>query len=265
METLSEIWTDLGLVARVISLKGRNDRENHARENAKSVGLPIEFFFAEKHPKGGTYGCFDSHQQVCKQSLERNEKMLFVLEDDFEATEELFTQSGINALKECIEFVKTRNDWDIMYLGVLPNIWFEKSIRVGKYIYRMKPWACTHAMIVSQNYMKEIVNWKFVEEAGKDAYDWRHRKNQRAYSFHPQAFKQYESPSDIRNVQLSVPGFMRDLPLNLASWYALNIGSSLGQSMCVLFVGALTLSMAKSSLKHNSEFAQRVIKNSIKK
>lgn len=265
METVSELWAKLGLVGRVISLKGRSDRESHARENAKTIGLPIDFFFAERHPKGGTYGCFDSHQQVCRQALQRGDKMLLVLEDDFEATEELFTESGVKALRESIEFVLTRSDWDIMYLGVLPNIWIEKSQRVGKYIYKLKPWACTHAMIVNENYMKEIVTWKFLETAGKDAYDWRHRKCERAFAFHPQAIKQYDSPSDIRNVQLSVPAVFRDLPINLASWYALNIGSSLGQSVCVLLVGALTITMAKSSMKHNSEFAQKVLKNSIAK
>jgi GR25 family glycosyltransferase involved in LPS biosynthesis len=178
METLEQLWSRLGLVARVITLKGRTDREKHARESASKVKLPIEFFFAERHPKGGTQGCFDSHQQVCQKALDRGDKMVFILEDDFEATAELDTEKGKRALRESIEFVKTRNDWDIMYLGVLPNIWFEKSHRVGSHVYRMKPWACTHAMIVSEKYMKEIVTWKF-NESGKDAYDWRHRKNEK--------------------------------------------------------------------------------------
>jgi hypothetical protein len=186
--------------------------------------------------------------------------MALILEDDFEATIELNSVKGRKALRESIEFVKSRTDWDIMYLGVLPNIWFEKSTRVGNHVYKLKPWACTHAMIVSSKYMKEIVSWKF-NESGKDAYDWRHRKNENSYSFHPQAFKQYDSPSDIRNVQIPAPNFMRDLPLNLTSWYALNIGASLGQSVCVMVVGALTLSMAKSSAKHNGEFASKTLEN----
>lgn len=257
-ERLGALWDKLGLRAKVITLRGRSDREVHARAAAERVGLAIDFFYAERHPKGGTAGCFDSHQRVCREALAAGEKRVLVLEDDFDPTDELFHEEGCKALKEAIDFVHARDDWHIVYLGVLPNVWCEKSVRVGKFMYRLRPWACTHAMILSEAYMRQVASWTFVEE-GKDAYDWRHRSCEHAYAFHPQAFKQYESPSDIRATQLPAPPVLRDMPLNVASWYALNIGVSLGHALCVLTVAALVGSLASSSSRHNDTFAKRTL------
>jgi GR25 family glycosyltransferase involved in LPS biosynthesis len=262
LDKLTEIWDRLGLVGKVINLRDRTDRAEHAIKSAKSIGLPIEFYYADKHPEGGVAGCFESHQNVCRDALLRGERRLLVLEDDFEGTEEILKEEGIAALKEAVDFVTTRDDWSIVYLGVLPNIWFEKSERVGPHMYRMKPWACTHAMIVNEAYMKEIVQWKFTRY-GKDAYDWRHRKCERAFAFHPQAIKQFDSPSDIRT-QMPTPTFLRDLPLNAASWYALNIGISLGHALAVFACIAVIMSFtAADSKTANKKYATKTLERGI--
>jgi hypothetical protein len=264
IEVLRELWTKLNLKGQVINLRGREDRAEHAKKAAHSIGLDIEFYFADKHPLGGAAGCFESHQNVCRRALDSGAKRVLVLEDDFEATDELFTEDGTKALKEAIDFVNSREDWSIVYLGVLPNIWFEKSVRVGKHMYRMKPWACTHAMILNESYMKDVVTWKYSVE-GKDAYDWRHRKCKDAYAFHPQALKQFDSPSDIPHTQVPAPAFLRDLPINAASWYALNVGVSLGHTLAVFAVIAVTMSMTSNAQKENARYATQTLQKSISK
>jgi hypothetical protein len=255
MERYQLLWEKLGVKGNVINLRGREDRALSAKQGAELIGLPLQFHTFDRHPDGGTAGCFDSHQKVCRKILESGQKFGLILEDDFGPTVELLTDEGYKALKEAINFILTSKDWSIVYFGVLPNIWFEKSVRTGKHLYKMKPWACTHAMVLSESYMKKVINWSF-GGTGKDAYDWRHRKCESAYAFHPQAFKQIESSSDIRSNQMQVSGPIRDLPVNLASWYALNIGASLGQTLCVFGVIVATMSMTSSD-NHYKTLAKR--------
>ena len=131
-----------------------------------------------------------------------------------------------------------------MYLGVLPNI-FQHSELVGKYCYKLKPWSSTHAMIVNEKYMKKIVSWTWREDI-KDAYDARHRTCEEAYATHPIIFRQFDSPSDIRSSQTHAPNYIRDLPVHIAGWYAVNIGTGLPHfSMLLLIILFITYYISK--------------------
>lgn len=255
-------WASIGVKPKVISLKSREDRQLHAQESAAKLGLEIDFFLAERHPGGGAHGCFDSHIKVCQDAIMKQQKRVFILEDDFEGTDELLNGSGSPALEEAIAFINSTDDWDILYLGVLPNIWSETSERKGKYMYKCKPWSCTHAMIINEDYMKKMSEWTFGEK-GKDAIDWRHRKCERAYSFHPQAMKQCESPSDIRASQIPAPHFIRDMPVNSASWYARNVGYSMGKLLAISGISVLTFAMGRASVGQNKEFATKKLSEGI--
>ena len=258
-DRLAAAWERLGLTAQVITLSSRPDRAEHVQSAAGSVSLPYELFQVERHPSGGTQGCFESHVALCRRALERGQRMMLVLEDDFEPTlDVLGTEAGVRALEELVDFVSTRIEWDLMYLGVMPNIWTEKSTRTGRQLYRLHPWACTHAYVINTDYMHEVAGWTF-KQSGHDAIDWRYRECRRAYACHPQVFKQYESPSDIRSVQLPVPAFLRDVPVNAASWYALNVGASLSQTLLVLSVGAVMLSLRRSSAAQNGMLARHAL------
>jgi hypothetical protein len=253
-------WKSIGVKPTVITLKSRVDRQDHAIKSAAKMGLDIDFFLAERHPGGGAHGCFDSHIKVCQAAIMKQQKRVFILEDDFEATDELM--NGSASLEEGIAFINSSDDWDILYLGVLPNIWSESSERIGKYMYKCKPWSCTHAMIINEGYMKKMSEWTF-GETGKDAIDWRHRTCERAYSFHPQAIKQCESPSDIRATQIPAPNFIRDMPVNSASWYARNVGYSIGKLLAISCVSVLTFAMGRASVNQNKEFAIQKLKEGI--
>ena len=103
--------------------------------------------------------------------------------------------------------------------------------------------------------MKIASQWTF-KENGKDAIDWRFRSCRRAYTIHPQAFNQNNSPSDIEHFQTPAPTWFRHIPASAASWYALNVGFSVSQILLVLFVVFLISWMTSSK---NRDFANRVL------
>jgi len=252
-------WAKLGLSARVITLRSRSDRALHVDQAAHAAGMPYTLFQVDRHPSGGTRGCFESHVSLCREALSRGDRAMLVLEDDFDPTSEfLNSEQGLEALEELVHFVTTRRDWDLMFLGVLPNIWTANSERVGRRVYKLAPWACTHAYIISEPYMRIVAHWTFKQD-GPDAIDWRFRSCPRAYAVHPQIFKQYDSPSDIRSLQLPAPAFLRDLPVNAASWYALHVGASLAQTAVVVWAAAVMLSLARSTAGQHKSLARAAL------
>jgi hypothetical protein len=257
-------WDRLGVRGQVITLKHRDDRAAHVAEAATAAGLPYDLFRVERHPNGGSQGCFESHVALARRASASGAPYHLVFEDDFEPTAELLTsEAAASALEEAVAFATTSTDWDIIFLGVVPNVWSARSQRAGKHLYRTQPWACTHAYIMSAAYAREVGSWRFRVD-GKDAIDWRYRDCPRAFAFHPQAFKQYESPSDIRNVQLPVPAFLRDTPINMLSWYALNVGISLLQALAIIGVASMMLALGRSSSTKNARFARRLLARTAK-
>jgi hypothetical protein len=236
---LKHLWARLGLTARVINLESRKDRQLLAMKHAGEIGLPIEFYFA-KPVSNGIRGCFESHQNVCRQALERGEKRVLILEDDFLPTKSLFTQVGIKALSEAIEFALSSESWNIIYLGVIPNVWTKSSERIGQHLFKIFPYAQTHAMILSESYMKEVVSWKFTGLA----YDWMHRKTERVFAIYPQAFTQAESISNItssRTFQIGIPLTIIDSLSNAANWYALHVGEKLSLVLFMITIFVLMI------------------------
>lgn len=47
-----------------ITLETLPQRRIHAQSVFDMHGIPARFFTAQLHPKGGRYGCFDSHAQL---------------------------------------------------------------------------------------------------------------------------------------------------------------------------------------------------------
>ena len=225
---MDSLFRSLQCTPVVISLRTRSDRHAHVEKAAQECGLgKIDMLLVDKHSVSGAQGCFESHVQLAKMQVQKNIPHQLVLEDDFAGTDELLkTAKGLKSLRAAITFVQHRKDWDLFYLGVLPNVWTEFTERQNEYVYRMTPYACTHAYIISLEYAKEVATWTW-NRTNKDAIDWRYRSCKKAFVCHPQIFKQAESPSDINHFTIPVPLFARDFPLNLASWYGLNVGHPL--------------------------------------
>lgn len=89
------------------------ERKKHAKYYFDKLNIPATFLSVSKHEKGGIYGCFDSHIKIIKHAYENNYNNILVFEDDFIPTPSYNNE----LLKECIDFMKNNEEWDIFYLG----------------------------------------------------------------------------------------------------------------------------------------------------
>ena len=96
-----------------INLDISHDRRKHAERYFEKLNIPARFFFAQKHPKGGMYGCFDSHIQILFDAYERDLNNILVFEDDFLPS----SSYSQELLLKAINFMQTNDDWDIFHLG----------------------------------------------------------------------------------------------------------------------------------------------------
>ena len=223
---INKMWHKLN-VPRVISLYDRKDRQDQVFEESKKLGMKIMFHLVYKNTESGKRGCFESHVNLCK--LNMHEKYLFILEDDFELNDDIIINE---ILVEVITFMEKNNNWDLLYLGVLPNFWSANSYRQSKHIFKTVPFACTHAYFISQKYMQEVSTWTY----NNKAIDVMYRECKNAYAVYPQIFKQRESKSDIVHFVTPCPAFLRDVPVNFSNWYAHNVGVSLLNVIFVLIL-----------------------------
>ena len=224
-------------VPQVISLYDRKDRQSQVIEQSKQLGLKINFNLVEKDKESGKKGCFESHVNLCK--LHMHQKYMFVLEDDFELNvqdENILKE----ALEEAYQFIQ-KKDWDLLYLGVLPNFWSANSYKQSNHIFKTVPFACTHAYFISQTYMQEVATWKYSNKA----IDVMYRECKNAYAIYPQIFKQRESKSDIVHFITPCPAFFKDVPVNFSNWYAHNVGVSLINILFVLLLISFILKYRK--------------------
>jgi hypothetical protein len=232
--------------AHVITLRSRPDRSLHVEEAASAMDLNYSLHVVDKHDNGAI-GCFESHVNLVKSGAR------FIMEDDFEPTAEFFTERGQDAFKEMMDLVSNANDWDIFYLGFIPDILYSSSERAGKRIYKIRSWACTQAYIISDRFAREVSQWVWNGEP----IDVRYRRAI-SYSVHPQLVKQYDSPSDIRVQGFNIP-LLRDVPQSFSSWWAMHVGVPLVHLAFALGIIVLLWCISKS---HES-IARRVLRRSL--
>ena len=100
-----------------INLKYRKDRYNSSLNTFKKLKINnIKYFIANKHPKGGRYGCFDSHIKIIYNAYINNYNYILIFEDDVKIAK---YYNNI-LLNKSINFMKNNNNWDIFYLGYYP-------------------------------------------------------------------------------------------------------------------------------------------------
>jgi glycosyl transferase family 25 len=88
-----------------INLRSRPDRRQYMTSLLNKLEIPCRFHTVTKHPKGGRYGCFESHIQVIQECYNKGDKYIIVLEDDI-----VPSQSYSKTLfKHAIQFMKSHN------------------------------------------------------------------------------------------------------------------------------------------------------------
>ena len=73
-----------------ISLRSRHDRQEHMKQVFTKLGIldRVKFWLVDKHPKGGIYGCFESHFNVW--SKHGIKDYLCIFEDDIDGDPAIF-------------------------------------------------------------------------------------------------------------------------------------------------------------------------------
>ena len=172
-----------------INLNTRDDRYKSSKKIFEKYDVPVQYFRVNKHPKGGTYGCFDSHIKIIRKAYYEGAERVLIFEDDITPTDYLTP----NHLEKAINFMENE-DWDLFYLGALPNIRSYKSYSTNySGIYRLRG-ICTHAYIVNRKTMKQLINLKYEGTA----IDYYYINNfDKSYALYPTLFFQGLSESDI--------------------------------------------------------------------
>jgi GR25 family glycosyltransferase involved in LPS biosynthesis len=155
-----------------INLDISTERRQHAQHYFDKLGIPARFFTAKKHPRGGMYGCFDSHIQVLKEAYDKGLNNILVFEDDFLPTASYSEEK----LQSAIDFMKSNDEWDIMHLGysfIKDDQNGLSSIFAGKYctpdIVKYNPFFA-QALCYSRKAMKTIIE-NYTESIGVVHYD----------------------------------------------------------------------------------------------
>lgn len=154
-----------------INLRSREDKYEYSEELFEKLDIPVRFYIADKHKKGGLYGCFDSHIKVIQEAYDDGLDSILIFEDDVKPTPH-YSES---IMKQVVKFLKS-NEWDIMYLGAGPfnyvyysPLSFINAPFVDKNILKYNP-LFTHAYAVSREGMQKILN-RYHDFIGKEHYD----------------------------------------------------------------------------------------------
>lgn len=97
----------------VITLKERTDRQNHIVNLLRKLNIPFEFYYTERHPRGGVIGCFSSHVNVQMIALQRGYKNALIFEDDIIPT----PSYDPKIIAHIGSFMQTHPNWEMIQLG----------------------------------------------------------------------------------------------------------------------------------------------------
>lgn len=177
--------------AYCINLKTRKDRLRQAKRVFKQIDFNPEYHIVDKHPVSGAQGCFESHISVITDAYNKGYERCVIFEDDI-----VLTTKDKKEIKEaldiCLDFITRNNTWEIFYLGVLPDIRYNKSQRVCKGVYKLQG-LCTHAYVIHRRLMEKMIGMRYVGVAIDNVY----KHLPECYALYPSLFFQGLSTSDL--------------------------------------------------------------------
>lgn len=143
-----------------ISLRENETQRREMDENLNQVGLKVNHFIADRHPKGSKYGCFHSHRQIMRDALDAGHHHILVLEDDATPNTSRWTA-------EVLDEIERAKAFDCLYLGAIP-IPFARYQPIDSFQYLFKSeflfnWG-SHAYIVPRHTMQKIASSPFTGE-----------------------------------------------------------------------------------------------------
>jgi GR25 family glycosyltransferase involved in LPS biosynthesis len=134
-----------------INLKSRPDRLHHSKEQFKRASIDnVYYHIVDKSPKGGRYGCYESHLAVYKKALGQGQKYALIFEDDF-----IINVDDVNlALSRAFRCMKIDRKWNIIKLQATGVIDIVECVDDG--IFRCNV-LHTRCYMISKRAMKRFV------------------------------------------------------------------------------------------------------------
>ena len=135
--------------AYYITLVDRPDRAKKFEAWAKKPGAPwsavmtnIVPFVAERHERGGDYGCWLSHITVMRMALDAGKDYALIFEDDAMPTASAESQQTWDLIYAQVQRLMTEKaNWDVIGLGGIPLTWWHTARKVDTDIIQAKnPW-----------------------------------------------------------------------------------------------------------------------------
>lgn len=210
-----------------INLLERNDRLDEVKKVFEKYDIPIIYHRVRRHPEGGKKGCFTSHTDIIKEAHRKNLDHVIIFEDDIicNLSKEEFNEK----MKQVYHFINN-NNYDIFFLGSIPEIFNFRTTKVSSNIYKAHAY-CTHAYILSRTGIKKYCNMLF----SKVPIDFVYLNSDNAYAMYPSIFYQNESKSDVAPSWVDFHGFKNRL-VKLRENYATNVNIQIGPLLVAIVV-----------------------------
>lgn len=134
-----------------ISVEERPDRRREALAEFSKVGLSdrVEFAIYKRHPTNCEQGCYESHLDCMASGIEAGAQHILIFEDDV-----LFDRFSLETLNRSIDFMRTRNDWNMVFFGcMVKGVRRTSNPSVVRITYR----SLTHAYVISRRFAEQLV------------------------------------------------------------------------------------------------------------
>lgn len=139
----------MDLLIFCINIYERPDRYQFMVDQFNKYNLKVIFIRNHKHKLGGRYGCFSSHIQCIKETLNRSAKYCLILEDDA-----CFYGDPKDKINTALNFIKN-NDIDILYSCNRACLYLEERLAPNFYLGKSFGGTC---YFLTRPFMLKILN-----------------------------------------------------------------------------------------------------------
>jgi len=151
-ENVSPFWGQFDMIVCIHSNR-HSGNKNNATALFQTMGIPARFLAFETTDAQST---FEAHRRAMQIALESRCNNVVVLEDDIAKLNELEQLE----YDDITHFVQHDKKWDVFFLGVHANVFFQTSRRVESSIFKVQS-ACTHAYVASRGFMQKMSRLDF--------------------------------------------------------------------------------------------------------
>lgn len=244
----------MSISVHLVSLRARVDRRALFFAWAQRTEAPwsallstVQPFFAERHARGGEYGCWDSHIQCMRSAIAQGSLAAIIFEDDAMPTAAAKDARVWEAVMRHVHtLIDSGAKWDVIALGGLPLAWSHLPTRITPHILQT-PFAETHAYVASAAFMRRMIAMPF---AGGIDYAMARRAWATSYVVVPELFEQdAQGGSDV--ALSKVVSFRASYKSLNAAWAQRS--PFRGRSACM--VAAVVLALATGAAARGSSAA----------